>query len=179
MTDWGRSIPAPSTEWEHVQTQVMPTQSAVISFTGIDTTYRRFQLYVSGVVPLDVGDNPKLTLNNDSIPGGYRDQSVGLYLFPNGGALSQAFGYTGSAFVFSLPVTPSSAMAALITITKPAAAMNARITAKSSARSSSQPSVAGNFEGGWANIQNLINRIDLIFTWGIGSRVMLAAARES
>ncbi len=179
MSDWTKAKPLPSTEWEFIGAQVLATNSAVISFTGLDTTYHRFILHLYAWTKN--GTSVVIYLNNDNTTAHYEVEAMQVSMSTGGAVATNAFRSVVSSFPTALTGAAAATGAVVwALIQKPTATANARISTKSVVRGSGLVQMAAAcIDGEWLNNSNLINRIDIGGSFAASTRAMLAGAREA
>lgn len=158
--------------WGVIDTQVLSTTAASVSFQGIPSWYRAFRLTIY-VVNDTNAKNVHLRLNNDS-GNNYTYQNVA----GNGGTVNGSLTSNQAQFLLTLPTTiDASGFAKFdVTITKPLATTPAFVSWFSNVRAASTIASVG---GSWNNAADLISRIDVIAgadNFAAGTTVMLEGA---
>lgn len=179
MSDWTKAPALPSQEWEHIGTQLLATQAAAVTFTGIAPLYRRFMLQIYGIFQTTGGGNAiTLRLNADATSPNYRGQYTSLIMATGGGSVfTSAQRSVSSGFFLAGSVTSPCGIWCLIQ--KVSATLQATVHARSVGRSPNGALAATHADAQWVNTSNLINRIDLLSNFASGTRIMLAGARDS
>lgn len=179
MSDWTKAPVAASQEWEHIATQLLATNSAVISFTGINPLYRRFVLQIYALFQsAGSGHQILMRLNSDATSPNYRGQYTSLVMLSGGGSVfSSAQRATSSGFLIAGScLSPAGVW---ITLQKVAVSLQATITGRAVSRVTNAALAVTHADGHWVNTVNLISRIDLLSDFAPGTRVLLAGARDS
>lgn len=180
MSDWTKAMVLPSQEWEHIQTQLLATQAAAVTFTGIAPLYRRFMLQVYGVFQTTgSGKTVFLRFNSDATSPNYRAQYTSLLMLAGGASVSTSASRQVASGLF-LAGTGITQVAIWCLIQKAAASLQATVSSRAVFRMASPYTLAATHaDGHWVNTANLINRIDVQGDFGPGTRILLAGARDS
>lgn len=167
-----KRVPAVPLGWNLIDTQVLSTTAASVSFQGIPSWYRAFRLTIY-VVNDTNAKNVQIRLNNDS-GNNYTYQ----YVAGNGATVNGALTSSQAQFLLTLPTTiDASGFAKFdVSIAKPLAATPAFVSWFSNVRAASTIASVG---GSWNNTADLISRIDVIAgadNFAAGTTVMLEGA---
>lgn len=178
MSDWSLAPAGPSLEWEHIDTQVLSAAAAAITFSGIDTTYRRFRVLCAQLKDASGAASAVTTrLNNDS-------GSNYAYQRLSGDGATAAAARTSGTTAWSTDVTTDDNDSGLLVweITKPAAGMTGSAVGRLAFYLTGVGILLALLAGEWNNTADLISRIDLMMGSGqfnTGTRVTLGGARDS
>jgi len=168
-----KRVPVVPFSWQHIDTQVLTTTAASVSFQSINTMYRDFRLTI--YVQNDAnGKDIYLRLNNDS------GNNYDWVILEADGATPGSIEAQGTAQIIigggpaDLPANLE--WAGVVTVSKPLATTRALTTGSGSYLDATPNMHAQSTAGRWANTADLISRIDVLASsnnFAAGTRITL------
>jgi len=180
MSDWTKAPALPSMEWEHIQTQTLAVNAAGMTFSGINTAYRRFQIHGYIVARSAVATSISMTVNNEYGTTNYEFQEWDGGINSGAGTTLSTTRLLGGVWRLALSIAAGQVAAFWATVQKADATLPAKYLARSAMIPSTTYVLIGhNFEGRWVNVDSLISRLDFSSQMAAGSHIALSGARNT